>query len=50
MKEIIDDLGVAAGITSNDCEGCQTLWENPDAYGLILMDLHVSGIDASDAI
>ncbi|MEP2891259.1 hypothetical protein [Tateyamaria sp.] len=50
MKEIIDDLGVAAEITGNDGEGCQTKWENPDAYGLILLDLHVSSIDATVVI
>lgn len=53
MKEIIGTLGVVVEIARNGDEGCQTILENPSAFGLILMDLHMpgmSGIDATDTI
>lgn len=50
MKEVIDMLGVDVDIAENGKQGCETLDENPEDYGLVLMDLHMpemSGIDAT---
>jgi len=50
MKEIIGTLGVEVEIAENGKEGCEQLERVPDAYGLVLMDLHMpemSGIDAA---
>ena len=53
MKEVIDMLGVHVDVASNGQQGCDTLDENPEDYGLVLMDLHMpemSGIDATQYI
>ena len=53
MREIIDTLGVDIDIAENGQEGCDQLTENPDAYGLVLMDIHMpklSGVDATKLI
>ncbi|WP_299730801.1 response regulator [uncultured Tateyamaria sp.] len=53
MKEIIGTLGVVVTLAKDGKEGCETLADDPDGYGLILMDLHMpgmSGIDATDHI
>ena len=53
MKEVIDMLGVGVDIAENGKQGCDTLDENPEDYGLVLMDLHMpemSGIDATHYI
>ncbi|MEM8655570.1 MAG: response regulator [Pseudomonadota bacterium] len=50
MKEVIDMLGVDVDIAENGKQGCDTLDENPEKYGLVLMDVHMpemSGIDAA---
>ncbi len=53
MREIISGLGAKVEIASNGDEGCRLLEDQPDAYGLVLMDLHMpvmSGIDATKRI
>lgn len=53
MKEIIDTLGVDIDIAENGQDGCDQLTQNPDAYGLVLMDIHMpnlSGVDAAKLI
>lgn len=53
MQEIIDTLGVKVDIAENGQEGCDKLDENPNSYGLVLMDIHMpklSGIDATRMI
>ncbi|MFL4471532.1 response regulator [Tateyamaria armeniaca] len=53
MKEIIGTLGVDVTLAKDGKEGCDTLRDEPDVYGLVLMDLHMpgmSGIDATDHI
>lgn len=53
MQEIINTLGVAVDIAKNGREGCDQLEQNPEAYGLVLMDIHMprlSGIDATRII
>lgn len=53
MREIISGLGAEVEIASNGHEGCQMLADKPDAFGLVLMDLHMpvmSGIDATHKI
>lgn len=50
MKEIIGTLGVDVEIATNGRDGCAVIAAAPDAYGLVLMDLHMpemSGIDAA---
>lgn len=49
MQEIIDTLGVEVDIAKNGLECCEQFDQSPDAYGLVLMDIHMpklSGIDA----
>ncbi|WP_415403294.1 response regulator [Tateyamaria sp. SN3-11] len=53
MKEIIHTLGVTVEVATNGTEGCEALTGDPDAFGLVLMDLHMpvlSGIDAARRI
>ncbi|MEL6808911.1 MAG: response regulator [Pseudomonadota bacterium] len=53
MREIIGTLGVDVTLAKDGTEGCETLCEDPEGYGLVLMDLHMpgmSGIDATDRI
>ena len=53
MREIISGLGVEVEIASNGDEGCRTLADRPEEFGLVLMDLHMpvmSGIDAARRI
>ena len=53
MREIISGLGAEVEIASNGDEGCRMLEDKPDAFGLVLMDLHMpvmSGIDATHKI
>ncbi|WP_299614203.1 response regulator [uncultured Tateyamaria sp.] len=53
MKEVIDMLGVHVDIAENGKQGCDTLDQNPEDYGLVLMDVHMpemSGIDATKYI
>lgn len=53
MKEIIDTLGVAVDVATNGQEGCDQIKQNPEAYGLVLMDIHMpklSGVDATRII
>ena len=53
MREIIGTLGVDVTLAKDGAEGCETLREDPEGYGLVLMDLHMpgmSGIDAADRI
>jgi CheY-like chemotaxis protein len=53
MKEIIDTLGIDVDVAENGQEGCERLDENPDAYGLVLMDIHMpklSGVEATKLI
>lgn len=53
MKEIIDTLGVAVDVATNGQEGCDQIKQNPEDYGLILMDIHMpklSGVDATRII
>jgi len=53
MREIISGLGAEVEIASNGDEGCRMLADKPDAFGLVLMDLHMpvmSGIDATHKI
>lgn len=53
MKEIIDTLGVDIDVAENGQDGCDRLTQNPDAYGLVLMDIHMpklSGVDAARMI
>ena len=53
MKEVIDMLGVGVDVAENGKQGCATLDQNPEEYGLVLMDLHMpemSGIDAAKYI
>jgi len=53
MREIIGTLGVDVEIATNGLDGCAVIAEHPDAFGLVLMDLHMpemSGIDAAQKI
>ncbi|WP_299144967.1 response regulator [uncultured Tateyamaria sp.] len=53
MKEIIATLGVTVEIATNGTEGYNALADDPTAFGLVLMDLHMpvlSGIDAARKI
>ena len=53
MREIIGTLGVDVTLAKDGSEGCETLCEDPEGYGLVLMDLHMpvlSGIDAARRI
>lgn len=53
MKEVIDMLGVDVDVAADGQQGCDTLDRDPEAYGLVLMDLHMpqmSGIDAANYI
>lgn len=50
MQEIIDSLGADVDIAVNGEEGCSMIHQNPDKYGLVLMDIHMpkmSGVDAT---
>lgn len=49
MKEIIGTLGVEIEVARNGQEGCETLASHPDAFGLVLMDLHMPGMSGIDA-
>ncbi len=49
MKEIIATLGVDVDVAENGDAGCKALANDPEAYGLILMDLHMPGMSGIDA-
>ena len=49
MREIIGTLGIDVDIAQNGETGCQAVLENPDDYGLVLMDLHMPGMSGIDA-
>jgi len=53
MKEVIGTLEVQVDVAGNGQEGCECLDEQPDAYCLVLMDIHMpilSGVDATRQI
>lgn len=53
MCEIITGLGAQVETAANGAEGCDMLSDAPDAYGLVLMDMHMpemSGIEAAQKI
>lgn len=49
MKEVIDMLGVAVDVAENGKQGCDTLDNNHEDYGLVLMDIHMPGMSGIDA-
>lgn len=49
MKEIIATLGVVVEIACNGDEGCKAIVAEPDAFGLVLMDLHMPGMSGIEA-
>lgn len=49
MKEIIATLGVGVDSVSTGEDVCRIMSEAPEAYGLILMDLHMPGMSGIDA-
>lgn len=53
MKEIIKTLGYEVDVAKNGQEGCERLDQEPEDYGLVLMDIHMpklSGVDATQII
>lgn len=53
MTEIINTLGVDVDIAEDGQDGCDHLERNPEAYGVVLMDIHMpklSGVDATKII
>ena len=53
MQEIRDTLGVAIDFTSSAKDGLIRYQNDPTAYGVVLMDVHMqddSGLEASQAI
>ncbi len=49
MRSIVHALGVDVDVAEGGEEGCSRICNNPEAYGLILMDIHMSGVNGVEA-
>ncbi|WP_298976096.1 response regulator [uncultured Roseobacter sp.] len=49
MRSIITTLGIDVDLAQDGAEGCQKISENPEEYGLVLMDIHMPGVGGLEA-
>ncbi len=49
MRQIIRTLNVDVDMAHNGQDGCLRLSQNPQAYGVVLMDIHMPKLDGTES-
>ncbi|WP_300032273.1 response regulator [uncultured Roseobacter sp.] len=49
MRSIIATLDVDVDLAQDGADGCEKISQNPERYGLVLMDIHMPGVGGLEA-